>query len=516
MPKLKNAEYTAIAASVFGGIAASLGYNVAYAILPMSFALCFNAVNRDEFQNEHRRVAARLEQSLQVESSTSVLSIEAFDELRTNLDELGKKVETKSRIIDVDRVANDLASLNKITQDLNNLAEAFENRPELNKIAEVEAKLQQLNQQIINYKTDTNTSRITSQINELNSKIIGRNTSFTIWDNVLRGRLEEFSAIKEELIALRNGEISTVKDEIKAFDKIFNNPEHSLVAGRRESRAILIEALEVSEKELIIVCPWLGNGALEGLKHLFTEALEKEVKIEIGFGNRSDFGKDHNDVDITSMTIEDFCSNIDSNKLHNFYGALKYYMSLEQKYPNFKLRLLGTHEKFLISDRKFALIGSHNVLSSGDYSTERELGLVTKNPGIIDSLKRHYEEGLVVLCQPVGESSYKASTRINAPRGRAARMGIKTTPRKAVDMSGVPMGPHPLNKVEGSFDEFLAARALNKGTAAEQFDLNNDEDDDDIIVAPTAAKSLLNQTPGAFRNVAEDDEDEDAQYNTIN
>jgi len=443
MPKLKNAEYTAIAVSVFGGIAASLGYNVAYAILPMSFALCFNAVNRDEFQNEHRRVTARLEQSLQVESSTSVLSIEAFDELRTSLDELGKKVENKSRIID-----------------------------------------------------------------ELNSKTLVQNTDFTNWDDILKGRLEEFSAIKEELIALRNGEISIVKDEIKAFDKIFNNPEYSLVAGRRESRAILIEALEVSEKELIIVCPWLGNGALEGLKHLFTEALEKEVKIEIGFGNRSDFGKDHNDVDITSMTIEDFCSNIDSNKLHNFYGALEYYMSLEQKYPNFKLRLLGTHEKFLISDRKFALIGSHNVLSSGDYSTERELGLVTKNPGIIDSLKRHYEESLVVLCQPVGESSYKASTKLaHAPRGRAARLGLKFSNNTQTIAKWSEPLVTPIVKCDLEFKGFTAVNT--GGTVAEHFNLNNDEDED---VAPTVAKSLLNQTPGAFRNLPEND---DAQYDAL-
>ncbi|WP_287275581.1 MULTISPECIES: hypothetical protein [unclassified Okeania] len=45
---------------------------------------------------------------------------------------------------------------------------------------------------------------------------------------------------------------------------------------------------------------------------------------------------------------------------------------LEESYPGlFRLKLLGTHENFLVCDEKFAFVGSHNFLASGEESLER-------------------------------------------------------------------------------------------------------------------------------------------------
>ncbi|MBD1889317.1 phospholipase D-like domain-containing protein [Coleofasciculus sp. FACHB-SPT9] len=66
--------------------------------------------------------------------------------------------------------------------------------------------------------------------------------------------------------------------------------------------------------------------------------------------------------------------------------------NLEQKYPDrFQLKLLGTHEKFIVCDRSWTVLGSHNFLTSGTKSTEREVGLRTNDPRIIRDLIKRFD-----------------------------------------------------------------------------------------------------------------------------
>nr|WP_281291228.1 phospholipase D-like domain-containing protein [Hyella patelloides] len=53
---------------------------------------------------------------------------------------------------------------------------------------------------------------------------------------------------------------------------------------------------------------------------------------------------------------------------------------------------MGTHEKFLVCDRSLAMIGSHNFLTSDCHSSERELGLITKDKNIIEDCIRRFED----------------------------------------------------------------------------------------------------------------------------
>ncbi|MBR8833365.1 MAG: hypothetical protein DSM106950_04800 [Stigonema ocellatum SAG 48.90 = DSM 106950] len=55
------------------------------------------------------------------------------------------------------------------------------------------------------------------------------------------------------------------------------------------------------------------------------------------------------------------------------------------------MKLLGTHEKFLVCDRSWAMLGSHNFLTSGDSGSEREVGLRTNDPRIIEELISRFE-----------------------------------------------------------------------------------------------------------------------------
>jgi phosphatidylserine/phosphatidylglycerophosphate/cardiolipin synthase-like enzyme len=60
---------------------------------------------------------------------------------------------------------------------------------------------------------------------------------------------------------------------------------------------------------------------------------------------------------------------------------------MQATYPNrIHLKVLGTHEKFLVCDNSWALITSHNFLTSGASQRAREVGLSTDDKNIIASL----------------------------------------------------------------------------------------------------------------------------------
>jgi phosphatidylserine/phosphatidylglycerophosphate/cardiolipin synthase-like enzyme len=123
---------------------------------------------------------------------------------------------------------------------------------------------------------------------------------------------------------------------------------------------------------LILVCPWLCHHGFDlEIQHQLENLLIKGVTIEIGYGKLSD---------------------IEKGKLTGFfYNTLKQATLLADKYPNFKLKLIGTHEKYLVCDRSFSMLGSHNFLTSG-VGEEREIGIRTTDPDLINRLIERYEQ----------------------------------------------------------------------------------------------------------------------------
>lgn len=88
-----------------------------------------------------------------------------------------------------------------------------------------------------------------------------------------------------------------------------------------------------------------------------------------------------------------------------WYDAVKDLRQLERDYPGqFRLKLLGTHEKFLVCDSTFAMLGSHNMLTSSTQSAEREVGIRTTDPSIIQGLIDRFDNAQVQDVQPIVES----------------------------------------------------------------------------------------------------------------
>lgn len=205
----------------------------------------------------------------------------------------------------------------------------------------------------------------------------------------------DFQGVLSTLSEQITGQVDTAVEQRLAginqlLKEILPQYEYKLVYDRRESRACVLKAVRESQERLILVCPWLHWGILwnneELLSYLHVILQERNGFIDIGWGHRSE---------INSHQIRDLSGSIRTRLKAHFkpkYDALNYLENLERDYHNqFKLKLLGTHEKFLVCDRSWAMLGSHNFLSSGDNSNERELGLLTNDPRIVANLISRFD-----------------------------------------------------------------------------------------------------------------------------
>ena len=161
------------------------------------------------------------------------------------------------------------------------------------------------------------------------------------------------------------------------------NCQYDLICGRGESRQVFLEALQQSQERLILVCPWLTNYAIDAdVRELMRAALERGVSIEIGWGHLKDV--DNNRSYLSQAEL------LKSNEWS--YNAIPWLLELQTEYSHLlHLKVLGTHEKFLVCDRQFAMLGSHNYLTSNTKSSEREVGLKTDSPELIDKLIKLFD-----------------------------------------------------------------------------------------------------------------------------
>jgi phosphatidylserine/phosphatidylglycerophosphate/cardiolipin synthase-like enzyme len=174
----------------------------------------------------------------------------------------------------------------------------------------------------------------------------------------------------------------SVREKFDPVEKILPRQySHDLVCDREKSRQIFLEALSQSEQRLILVCPWLTEYAINlDVQASIRAALDRGVLIDIGWGNLKDVNNDR------SRLSKEILLNSKAKKWGG-YGAVDWVYELQAEYADLlNLKILGTHEKFLVCDRKFAMLGSHNYMTSNTSSSEREVGIKTDNPELIEQL----------------------------------------------------------------------------------------------------------------------------------
>jgi len=163
------------------------------------------------------------------------------------------------------------------------------------------------------------------------------------------------------------------------------NYTYELVADRFGGREVLTQALAETTQELIIVSPWLSQ---QGIDRPFLQALRRlltqGVQVHIGWG------------DVQDLKNQELSRNKNNQwrdgpgRFSWKYNALGDLEQLEREFPqHLHLKFIGTREHYLVSDDRFALVGSHALL--GGNSASREVSLKTTDPRLIQDLRKRFQ-----------------------------------------------------------------------------------------------------------------------------
>ena len=178
------------------------------------------------------------------------------------------------------------------------------------------------------------------------------------------------------------------------YKTVSNN---QLLGDRNAFRKVVLQSLDQVQEHLVLVCPWLSHGLTADIESMMVKRLRQGVHISLGFG----YGRD-----IEKGIL--FFDGVKVSSNHPQYSKLSFINSLASSYPdNFHMKVIGTHEKYLVCDRRLAMLGSHNYLSSIKNDVEREVGLFTTDLGIVDKLLKRFENAPDLF-----DSSYILSSKV--------------------------------------------------------------------------------------------------------
>ncbi|MEP0872984.1 phospholipase D-like domain-containing protein [Trichocoleus desertorum AS-A10] len=307
--------------------------------------------------------------SLEEKIGWTQVSIDALDvdrrvnKLKTKIQEIEEKSQqflTQEELLPWEqRVVNKLTEeITSLQRQLNQVSQEFAVRPEQHSMQALEEVWQKLE----------GLSAHTTKVSELESEL---------------SRLQELIGHANQVTDIRVSELQVL------FAGLQSEYKYKLVCDRLASREYLIDALDICVEHLVMICPWLTCHSIDStVIQKLNKALKRGVKVYIGWGHLKDIKESGN-------CTKKFRAGLKTN---GFYDALYKLEKLQEDFPNeFQLKLLGTHEKFLVCDRKFAMVGSHNFLTSKAIlkdgpSKEREVGLYTTDPRIINGLIKRFED----------------------------------------------------------------------------------------------------------------------------
>jgi hypothetical protein len=167
-------------------------------------------------------------------------------------------------------------------------------------------------------------------------------------------------------------------------------PGNELIIGRSGSKKVLNEALEKTHEQLILVCPWLNRKVINAeMIQKFKCIIDWGSCISIGWGYPDNMK--HEQIK-KGFTPNELLKLVNDTNQQWKYDALNELKKLESDYPErFTQSLRVTHEKFLVCDRSFAMVTTHNFLTSGDVTPVLEVGIRTTDQCIIQGLINQFE-----------------------------------------------------------------------------------------------------------------------------
>ena len=316
-------------------------------------------------------------------------------ELKLELDKLKKGVQKKSReskksFRDIFQVVDELQ------EKIDHLIKQSNHRPDQKAIESLSAEFASLTKHFKNLDQSLEQLPIFSSLNQAITEVQEKLHASRLENLSNLVTREEFNQQKTNFSTQIEQYFEKYVSEInQLLSKIASNYNNKIIFDRESSRKVLIETLQTAEKRLILVCPWLSFGIDDELISLCKSFIKRGGILEIGRGNLRDVQQlnQKKRLSDSALIVRQDLKEFFKHKNDEWrYSSLPRLEELEREYPHqFKIKLIGTHEKYLVSDRAFAMLGSHNFLTSIK-SEEREVGIKTNDPKIISDLIERFDK----------------------------------------------------------------------------------------------------------------------------
>ncbi|HEY9806067.1 MAG TPA: tetratricopeptide repeat protein, partial [Candidatus Obscuribacterales bacterium] len=230
-------------------------------------------------------------------------------------------------------------------------------------------------------------SALQSQIQNLAARLVGVEggveAARTELETILQSRLEEINQQLRVLPEAANHElVLTLRSSLPTCDR----PEP--LSG---SRAFLEEFLDQAQTQVIVVWPWPDPFSFDAtLVEKFRAFLQRQGQIAMAW---SHLGGTHQSYAPRYINPRSPQQPIEKSWLHQ---TLKQLAQLKQEFPQqFKFKILGAEENFLVCDRRLAILKVPNLPVSSATFPELELGLRTTDTQTIQGLVDRFEQPLL-------------------------------------------------------------------------------------------------------------------------
>jgi hypothetical protein len=148
----------------------------------------------------------------------------------------------------------------------------------------------------------------------------------------------------------------------------------------------LIQAGEEAKEEVLIVSPQVSLLAPEYDRMVaqLAAALERQICVSIGWGDRADIGKTDHPTKPITLKPGGWRYHRERDP-HQHYSAIPDLLELKQRYPKLRLKLLGISDTLLVCDRAWMLGGGQCLLGTESQSYPKEIGLYTTDEHMIST-----------------------------------------------------------------------------------------------------------------------------------
>ena len=153
------------------------------------------------------------------------------------------------------------------------------------------------------------------------------------------------------------------------------------------SRSLIQTALEQAQSHLLIVFPSPDRLTLDtAMLHQFRAFLDRGGKLDIGWGYLGDVQQSHPPRYIQQRSS---ANPADKSFLQNI---LSQFTHLKRQFPDqFRFKVLGTDENFLVCDRSYALLGFHPMNVQSAIFPRVAVGLKTYETEVMQGLVDRFE-----------------------------------------------------------------------------------------------------------------------------